>query len=148
MIPKMTYGLDVWYTPPHKEQGKKRNSGSVKYLKEFGKLQHLVTLAITGAFCTTPTDLLDAHAGLLQMKLLLKKICHQAATHICSLPLTNPVAIQAQAYHDCPASKHPTNIQCLLKIFNLDPLAIEKIQASTKPPNHRLPIDTISSKYI
>ena len=33
-VPKMTYGLDVWYTPPSREPGKKRSSGSVKALKE------------------------------------------------------------------------------------------------------------------
>lgn len=33
----MTYGLDVWYTPPHKEPGSTKNSGSVKALRELSK---------------------------------------------------------------------------------------------------------------
>lgn len=73
-VPKMTYRLDIWYTPPYKELGKKRNTGSVKALREFSKLQRMATLAITEALHTAPTDLLDAHAGLLPADLMLKKI--------------------------------------------------------------------------
>jgi len=71
VIPKMTYGLDVWYTPPHKLKGRKRQTGSVKALKEFKKIQRIATLAITGALRTTPNELLDSHAGLLPINLLL-----------------------------------------------------------------------------
>ena len=38
-IPKMTYGLDIWYSPLSIELGRKRNSSLVKALKEFSKLQ-------------------------------------------------------------------------------------------------------------
>jgi hypothetical protein len=55
-ISKMTYGLDVWYTPPHKPLGKKKNSGSVKALRELGKLQRMAIITINGALRTMPTD--------------------------------------------------------------------------------------------
>ena len=100
-----------------------------------------MALATTGALCTTPTDLLDAHAGLLPMDLLLKKICFRALTHICSLPLTNPVALQVAKYHTCPVKRHITNIQYLLKLFWTDPLSMENIPAMTKPPSYKLPFD-------
>jgi len=69
-VPKMMYGLDTWYTLPSKEIGKKRSSGSVGALREFAKLQRIAALAINGALRSSPTDLLDAHAGLLPVDLL------------------------------------------------------------------------------
>ena len=142
-VPKMTYSLDVWYTPLHRELGKIRNSGLVKALKELSKLQQIAALATMGALCTTPTDLLDTHAGLFHMDLLLKKICSRALTCLCSLPSTNPVALQVSKYHQHPAKKHITNIQHLLKLFQIDPLSLEDILAMTKPPSYRLPINII-----
>ena len=38
-IPKMTYALDVWFVPPHKKEGKRNNSGSVRALRSMGKIQ-------------------------------------------------------------------------------------------------------------
>ncbi|KAF8800974.1 hypothetical protein BYT27DRAFT_7027242, partial [Phlegmacium glaucopus] len=96
-----------------------------------------------GAFHTTPTDILDAHAGLLPMDLLLKKICHQALTCICSLSPTNPVVIRAINYYCRLARKHLMNIQHLLKLFRLDPTTIEDIPSAAKPPSYKLPIDTV-----
>jgi hypothetical protein len=78
-IPKITYGAEIWYNPPTKPTGKKNRVGSVKALTELMKIQRIVTNAINGALRTTPTDLLDPHAGLLPMELLLKKICHHSA---------------------------------------------------------------------
>ena len=133
-VPKMMYGLDVWYTLPSREPGKKRNSGSVKALKELSKLQCTAALATMGALHTTPTDFLDAHAGLQPMDLLLKNICFRALTHLCSLPSTNPVASQVSKYHACLAKRHITNIQHLLKLFQIDPLSLEDIPVVMNPP--------------
>ena len=38
-VPKMTYALDVWFVPPHKKEGKRNNSSSVRVLKSMGKIQ-------------------------------------------------------------------------------------------------------------
>jgi hypothetical protein len=127
-ISKIAYGHEVWYTPPHKPIGKKKNTGSVKALKEFCKLQRLATMAINGALRTSPTDLLDAHfdlldahLGLLPMDLLLKKMCYRSMIRICTLPPTNPVSHQAVKYFVTPARTHKTNIQKLNEIFDIDP---------------------------
>ncbi|KAF8803168.1 hypothetical protein BYT27DRAFT_7033472, partial [Phlegmacium glaucopus] len=96
-----------------------------------------------GTLRTMPTDLLDAHAGLLPINLLLKKICHRALTRLCSLPPTNPVASQVMKYHCRPATKHLTNSQHLLRIFKIDPSALEDIPAASKPPGYQLPIDIV-----
>jgi hypothetical protein len=90
-LPKITYGIDIWYSPPTKPTGAARNTGSVGTLKSLQKLQRMATLAITGALRTTPTDLLDAHAGVLPMELALLKVCHRAAVRMLTLPKTHPL---------------------------------------------------------
>jgi ribonuclease HI len=142
-IPKMTYGLDVWYTPPHKPVGKRKNTGSVKALKEFNKLQRIATIAINGALRTSPNDLLDAHAGLLPMELLLKKICHRSMIRVYTLPPTNPVSYQAVKYFMKPAKNHLTNIQKLTELFGVDPTVFEPVPAVSRPPDFQLPIDVL-----
>src|SRR6266540_1239061 len=86
---KITYGIDTWYKPPHKAPGAMKNAGSVGMLRALQKIQRVATVAITGALCTTPTDLLDAHAGLLPMEPALSKVCHRAAVRIVTLPNTH-----------------------------------------------------------
>lgn len=141
-VPKMTYGLDTWYTPPNKELGKKRNSGSVGALKEFTKLQRIAILAINGALRSSPTDLLDAHAGLLPMDLLLWKICFRALARISTLLATNPVSKQVNHHHQHPAKTYLKNIQHLLRIFSFNPKVVEKITPLTCHVNEQLPFIT------
>jgi hypothetical protein len=97
-ILKMTYGLDVWYMPPHKPLCKKKNSGSIKALREFHKLQRVAMLAINGTLRTPPINLLDSHAGLLPADLLLKKICYRSMIQVCTLLPTNPFCNQVVKY--------------------------------------------------
>ena len=133
-VPKMMYGLDIWYTPPYQEEGKRRKTGSVKALKEFTKIQRIATLAITGALRTTPNELLDAHAGVLPIDLLLRKVCYRALMRISSLPETNPASLLAVQYYIAPVSKHKTSVQHLINIFKFNPLKTETIPPKTEPP--------------
>ncbi|PPQ78944.1 hypothetical protein CVT25_002395, partial [Psilocybe cyanescens] len=127
-IPKMTYGLDVWYTPPHHVEGRTRKTGSTGALKEFTKLQRIATLAITGALRTTPTELLDPHAGVLPTDLMLRKTCHRAMVRLSTLPDENPAAALLSKYHNKKAKTHVTSLQLLLQTFNYDPTKTEQIQ--------------------
>ena len=90
-LPKITYGIDVWYTPPSKLAGHTRNTGSVQALRNLKKLQCMATLAITGTLRTLPNDYVDIHARTLPMKLALLKACHSAIVCSLTLPDTNPV---------------------------------------------------------
>lgn len=136
-IPKLTYGADIWYTPPHTLPGKTRRSGSVGALKQLERVQRIATLAITGAFRTTPTDLLDAHAGLLPIEHMLSKVCHRALIRLCTLPDTNPMAMVTKEYYDTPTRKHPTSLHVLLQIYQANPNRIETISPVTKKPNQQ-----------
>lgn len=91
VIPKMTYGLDTWYTPPHIQPGGKKRRGSVKALKAFEQMQRKALLTISGALRSSPTDVLETLCSLLPMELLLKKICHRALMRINTLPSSHPL---------------------------------------------------------
>ena len=77
-IPKILYAVDVWYTPIHKKHGAHKSSGSVGTTNKFISFQRTAALAITGALRSTATDVLDLHAGLLPMTLVLCQACHRA----------------------------------------------------------------------
>ncbi|PPQ86444.1 hypothetical protein CVT25_008101 [Psilocybe cyanescens] len=62
VIPKMTYGLDIWYTLPTKPIGQAHNIGSVSGLRQLMQIQHKAALAITSGLRTTPNKLLNSHS--------------------------------------------------------------------------------------
>jgi len=135
-IPKMTYALDLWYTPPTKPIGSQRNVGSVGVLRQMQKLQRLATLSIVGGMRSTPTDLLDAHAGLLPMELTLLKICHRAMVRLCTLPSSHPLHSIIRNAHLTPPNRHRGPINNGLKIFELNPHNFETITPDTTAPTY------------
>jgi len=90
-VTKVSYTADVWYTPIHKIEGRTNKSGSVRVTRKLITIQRMATLAVMGALKSTATDVLDLHANILSVKLLLHKICHRAALHIATLPPSHPL---------------------------------------------------------
>ena len=90
-IPKMTYAVDIWYTPPHRKEGTKKDSGSVGITNKLVSLQWMAALAITGALHSTATDVLDLHAGTWPVRLLFHRLCHRATLRLAALPDTHPL---------------------------------------------------------
>ena len=131
-LPKITYGLDVWYTPPTKPAGFSRNTGSVGILRSLQKTQRIATIAITGALRSAPTDLIDAHAGLLPVELALLKACHRAMVRTLTLPSSHPlhrIIAKAKRY---PPEKHLSSLDQLLKTFKLGNAKIETIDSANR----------------
>ncbi|KAJ7327553.1 hypothetical protein DFH08DRAFT_628551, partial [Mycena albidolilacea] len=58
VVPKMEYGLCVWYSPVY-STGRKHRKRSVGFVTRLGKVQNLACHLITGAFRTTPVDALN-----------------------------------------------------------------------------------------
>jgi len=133
-LPKIMYGADVWYSPPSKPVGYTKNTGSVGVLKSLQKLQRIATLAITGGLRSTPTDLLDAHAGILPIELAMKKMCHRAAVRLLSLPKNHPLYRMLGEARARPPTSHPSPIDDMLQIFRLRRKTIEMISPRTDDP--------------
>lgn len=144
-LPKITYGIDVWYTPPTKPAGYTRNIGSVGILRNLQKAQRLATTAITGTLRSAPNDLIDAHAGIFPMELALLKACHRAIVHTLTLPDTHPLHQVIKRAKRHPPSKHLSPLDQLIKTFALANTKIETIDStinnSTETFNFKTTID-------
>lgn len=90
-------------------------------LCQLQKVQQIASLAIVGALHTTPTDFLDAHAGLLPIELALPKATHRATVRMLSLPPTHPLATIVDAIKANPNSsqRHASPLENLIKGFKL-----------------------------
>jgi len=126
-LPKVMYGIDVWYSPPHKPVGATKNTGLVGTLRSLQKTQCMVTLAITGSLRTTPTDLLDVHTGVLPMDLALSQACHRAAVRMRMLPVTHPLHQMIEQARRSSPRKHLSPVDSLLARFNLKKVKMETI---------------------
>jgi ribonuclease HI len=135
-IPKMTYGVEVWYSPPIKPTGAARNAGSVGALRGLQKAHRMATLAINGALRTTPLDLLDAHAGTLPIELTLLKTCHRATIRLCTVPQTHPLHQVVRSAASKRATKHLGPIDQLIARFQIVPDEFEIIQPACEDTRH------------
>ena len=144
-LPKITYGIDIWYTPPTKPAGQARNTGSAGTLRNLQKVQRIAALAITGLLRTSPNDYVDVHAGILPMELALLKACHSALVRSLTLPSTNPIHQVVQSAKLRQPSKHPGPIDKLLKLFALKDEVLETIHPAVTleglGPHHVVQID-------
>jgi ribonuclease HI len=126
-IPKITYGIDTWYTPPTKPAGQTKNSGSAGALRNLQKIQRIATLAISGALRSSPTDLVDIHAGTLPIELTLLKVCHRAIARMLTLSYRHPLHRIIELARLSHPTKHLSQIDSLIKIFRLQNIRIETI---------------------
>ena len=151
-LPKITYGIDIWYTPPTKPAGYTKNTGSAGALRNLEKVQRIATLAITGTLRTSPNDYVDAHSGILPMKLALLKACHSALVRSLTLPSSNPVHQVVQVAKRNQPQKHSGPLDNLLKIFELRDTEIESIYPAitlkSLSPRHRIEIDSSREESI
>jgi ribonuclease HI len=145
-IPKMTYALEIWYTPPTKPLGRQRSIGSVGVLRQMQKLQRMATLAIVGGMKSTPTDLLDAHIGIYPIELTLLRICHRATVRLCTLPTSHPLHQIVRDAFDRRPQKHQDPINNAIRMFELDPRKFETIAPDITPPTHTLRFRTLISE--
>ena len=137
-VPKMAYAADIWYTPVSKWQGRTQLSGSVGITGKLASLQRMATLAITGALRTTATDVLDLHANVLPVELLLNKICHRAFLWLVLLAPTHPLQKLVYTHAKRYIRSHCSLLHELANIYDIDPQEVEVITPPSFPPGHWL----------
>ena len=89
-------------------------------MRQLQKTQRIAALAITGTLRTTPTDFIDAHAGILPIELALLKATHRATIRMLTLPDTHPLHSIVRSMREHPPTKHLGPIPSLLKTFKID----------------------------
>ena len=93
-IPKMPYMANVWYMLVHKVEGGKKKSDMVGFSQRMAMVQRLATMAIMGMLWTMAMEVLDLHADLLPVNLLIHKVCFRSAVWLASLPSTHPLGMR------------------------------------------------------
>src|SRR5271155_560924 len=82
-VASMLYAADIWCAPLFKKEGSSRAGSGV--VKKLDSIQRKAAIQATGAFRTTPSDLLFAHADMAPMKVLIKSQCQRAALRLATL---------------------------------------------------------------
>ena len=77
-VPSFTYMADVWFMLICKELDAGKSSRSVGVARKLSTVQRMAMMAIMGALCTSASDVMEAHANLLPIELLLHRVCHRA----------------------------------------------------------------------
>ena len=114
-LPKITYRIDIWYTPPEKPTGFKKSTCLVSALHSLQKTQRIATLAIIGTLRSTPNNYIDIYAGIFPIELALLRACHNSLLCMLTLPEHHPLhRIIQDTRHSLP-TKHPSPINLLIK---------------------------------
>ncbi|KIJ90820.1 hypothetical protein K443DRAFT_40860, partial [Laccaria amethystina LaAM-08-1] len=90
-----------------------------------------------GGLRTSPNDLLDAHAGVLPVNLMLERICHTATIRAVTLPRGHPIRAMVRGYSKAPAKTHLTPLQKLIERYKIKPSRLETIMPDPRPPTYK-----------
>ena len=104
---------------------------------KLASLQRMATLAITSALCSTTTDVLDLHADVLLVELLLNKICHRAFLWLASLAPAHPLQMLVYTCAKRYIKSHRSPLHELANMYNVAPQDIEIIAPPSHPPGHQ-----------
>jgi len=126
-IQKITYTANVWYMPVHTVEGGKKKSGMVCFSWRMATVQRLATMAIMGMLWTMAMEVLDLHADLLPVNLLIHKVCFRLAAWLASLPITHPLGMRFWARAKQWAKTHRSPLHELVFMYNMVPENMEKI---------------------
>ena len=95
--------------------------------------------AITGGLRTTAGDVLDIHAHILPIDLLMNKLLFRSALRLCLLPKSHLLYAQIRSRSFGRAKHHLSPIHTLLRFANLDPKKIETISPVRRSPSYKTP---------
>ena len=134
-MPSFTYVADVWFEPVERSMEGWRAKGSVGVARKLTSVQRIAMVAVTGALCTSATDVMEVHANLWPVELLLHNICHRVALRLAVLPeshlLFKPVKVTAHRN----VKRHRSPLHQILHAFKIQPTDFETLSPASRPPN-------------
>ena len=137
-VPAMLYGASVWLTPIRRSGSRgTKSKGSIGTANKLSRVQRMAATHITGALRTTATDVLEAHADLLPMDLLIDKHCYREALRLATLPSAHPLHSHVKKAARNKPRKHPAPLHEIFHAFSLHPADIETI-APIRHPQSKL----------
>lgn len=137
-IPKLAYTANIWYTLTQKKDGASRCSSLVGVTNKLTSIKRMAAIEIMGAMCTTATDVLDGHAGLTPIPLMLHWICHWAKLRLVSLLEMHPLHSTFRTHAKWYIKSHRLPLHKLTSIYNIAPDNIESTSPAHSPPAYDL----------
>ena len=134
-MPSFTYAADVWFKPICRDTGEERFRGSIGTACKLSTVQHMATTTVTGALRTSASDVMEVHANLLPMELMLNKVCHRATLRLAALPETHPLFKPVWQSAQRLIKRHWSPLHHLFHAFNMRPSDCETIAPSVRPLN-------------
>jgi ribonuclease HI len=110
-------------------------------------MQRLATIAITGAFKSTPVDILNAHANVPPMELQVQKKCHRAALRLAVVPEHHPMFKIVRRAARQRVGSHNSQLHELYSMYpDTHPDNVEVIPSTGRAPWTRLSCSTSIAK--
>ena len=131
-VPRFTYAVDVWYTPVTWGMRDTKASGSVGVTRRLTSVQRIAVTVITGALCTTATDIMEAHANVLLIELLMHRVCYRAAICLTTVPDLHPLRKPMLTCVCRCAKRHLSPIHTLLHTYNIKPTDYETFSSASR----------------
>jgi ribonuclease HI len=97
-------------------------------------VQRITNIAITGAMRTTVTDVLEVHAKIMPIELLMQEVCHRAALRLITLPKAHPLHRPVHTCTQRMVKRHPSPLHKILHALNHKPDKYETIYPIAQPP--------------
>jgi ribonuclease HI len=147
-LPRIFYGVEIWCDPPRTQGQPNRDPATTGAIKKLATIQRQGALAITGGLRTSPTDSLNAHAAITPMRLKVRKVRHNAAIRIATLPQKHPLYKPIRRAARRQVGKHKAPLHHIASCLNTDPSEIETIPVIRTNPAKRQenPIDIVIPK--
>jgi ribonuclease HI/exonuclease III len=138
-VPRMLDAADVFLGSqqrPHKRNNNTNPNTPIRgargLIRPLIQVQRRATIMITGALRTTATDILNAHADLLPLPLIIDKIRHRAAIQLGTLPETHPLSKAVTNARARFIKRHPTTLHELTWTYDIQPKKLETIGTITR----------------
>jgi ribonuclease HI len=138
--PNTLYAINVWSCPTRGRtvQGNPRTTAS-RHLTKI----HWQALTCLSPMRTTTTDILEAHANILPLHLLIDKIRMRALMRLATLPNTHPLQPHLIRAHGKRPKRHLTPLHHHLASFStVNPKAMETIHPICKDPKATPTVNT------
>jgi hypothetical protein len=127
-VPAMFYGASIWLTPITRSSvGGLKSKGSVGAAAKLNRVQRMASIHITGAMRTTAGDVLNAHADLLPIDLLIDKHCYREALRLSTIPSSHPLHKHISSAAKHKPRRHPSPLHVIFHAYKLKPERVETI---------------------
>src|SRR6202041_1502062 len=124
----------------------KVGGGCGAVVTKLAAIQRRAAILITGVMRTTAADVLDAHANLLPMRVLIDRIRCRAALRLATLPRSHPLFEHVRRAARRRVKRHPTPLHEVFHDFDIRPGDLEKVEPARISPKWKPPFRVAVAK--